>query len=557
MDIQPKYLDLATLLHRRLFRIPQYQRAYSWRPKHRKDLFDDIRRSWQSENGGSHFMATIVGLRQDRVKIITNEYQFVDIVDGQQRITTLILLFKAIAKALDCSDSDDERIRRDIEEVLVKPDRTSLLLLQTNHESSNYFANYFRSGEYPNPGTARTLADRELLKAIEECEGFVSEWRDEGWSLPELVSHLNNRLTFILHEISDESLVYTVFEVLNSRGLDVSWFDRLKSMLMAVVFEAETGNRSEIIDEIHQLWSDIYGTIGLRLGLSTESLRFAATLRREDCPNRLPSEEDAAILLLEQSQSPLKVVDTTKWIKLVTEAVDSLAADVRRNAVTRIAHTRLVAAAVNLRPDLTERKRTQILRRWENVTFRIFGMSGKDARTGVGAYVRLAWRIVQERPNANQIMDDLSKVGRHFPIKKAVKKLGKSDCYNGWQEELRYFFRRYEEYLERQNRQRFDNEQWSRIWEASAARSIEHILPQSSGRKYVHWLGNLSMLPPNLNSELQDLEPIDKVDRYNETGLRIACNVATRITGASRWTRSEANSREKDLIAWAKKEWAD
>ena len=49
MEIQPRHVSLETLFHRRLFRIPQYQRAYSWQGKHRKALFDDISISYAME----------------------------------------------------------------------------------------------------------------------------------------------------------------------------------------------------------------------------------------------------------------------------------------------------------------------------------------------------------------------------------------------------------------------------------------------------------------------------------------------------------------------------
>ena len=74
-----------------------------------------------------------------------------------------------------------------------------------------------------------------------ECKAIEADWQSGGNSLEDLVSLLKNRLTFVFHDIGDEALVYTVFEVLNSRGLAVSWFDRLKSMLMAIVFESDTG----------------------------------------------------------------------------------------------------------------------------------------------------------------------------------------------------------------------------------------------------------------------------------------------------------------------------
>ena len=445
----------------------------------------------------------------------------------------------------------------------MKDDKATLLPLQTNHDTSHYFADYLRTGNLPSSESAWTLADRELVSAMEECEKSVTDWQGAGNSLENLVSLLKNRLTFVFHEIGDEALVYTVFEVLNSRGLDVSWFDRLKSILMAIVFEAETGNKREVIDEVHQLWTDIYRCAGLRLGLSTESLRFAATLRDPWGPSRPLSEEDAVELLRDQSKDePAKVIETTKWLKAVTEAVDQLRADRRRNAVTQIAQARIVATAVYLRSDFTEEEKVKILRRWENVTFRICGMFRKDARTAVGDYVRLASSIVRNKLSADEVLKRLSYIGAGFPVAEAVKNLRATDCYTGWGEELRYFFHRYEECLARKAGQNFNNEQWNRIWESSAADSIEHIRPQSWWASiglepdYVemHRLGNLLILPPKLNSKLKDKSPNEKADDYGKTGLLLAQQVADRLQD---WSFDATKERENALLEWALQEWAD
>ena len=172
-------------------------------------------------------------------------------------------------------------------------------------------------------------------------------------------------------------------------------------------------------------------------------------------------------MLRDQSKDgPAKVIETTKWLKAVTEAVDRLVADRRRNAVTQIKQARMAATAVYLRSDFTEDEKAKILRRWENVTFRIYGMFGKDARWAVGDYVRLAWSIVQGNLPADQVIKRLSSIGTAFPIDKAVENLRGADCYSGWAEELRYFFHRYEESLAQKAGQNFNNEQWNRIWEA-------------------------------------------------------------------------------------------
>ena len=555
IDIQPQYLSLGKLLAGRLFRIPEYQRAYSWHSRQRADLFSDIEKVAASPNDSIHFMATVVGLRRDKRTIITDEHQVVEVVDGQQRLTTLVLLLKAAAQALNENNTLEVRIRREIEETLVKPDEHSLLLLQTNHDSSHHFAEYLRKGSHPSSDTARTLADRELLKAMTECELFVARW-GQRQSLSDLVALLKNRLTFIFHEIADEATVYTVLEVLNSRGLEVSWFDRLKSILMGMAFKSSTGNQVELIDELHLLWRDIYACIGLRQGMSTEALRFAATLRLQTRPSRPLGEEDAVETLRTQaSGEPKQIVGTTQWIKSVTEAVDRLSQDRRKNAVRRIAQARLLATAAHLRSDFSDGERDRILKRWENVTFRIYGMMSRDARTRVGDYVRLAWRILNEKISADDVLKGLKDIGDDFPIDEAVDSVRDSDCYTDWQEELRCFFFRYEEHLASEAGQNFDNEQWNRIWEVSAADSIEHILPQSKGPEgLVHRIGNLVLLPPRLNSKLGSKAPTDKAGDYQKTGLLIAQAVVRDLPD---WGEEKIAAREDSLLKWALSEWAD
>ena len=117
MDIQPQHLSFGDLISKRLFDIPAYQRAYSWGKKQRRDLFNDIHAV--IERGDTHFMATLVGLRRDKRTIFTDEFTITDIVDGQQRITTLIILLKAIQKQL-CTQSVHKRIAREVQELLVK-----------------------------------------------------------------------------------------------------------------------------------------------------------------------------------------------------------------------------------------------------------------------------------------------------------------------------------------------------------------------------------------------------------------------------------------------------
>ena len=555
--IQPQYLSLSSLLDRRLFRIPEYQRAYSWTSHQRQDLYEDIEKTHSKGSDEGHFMAAVVCLRRKKQILGTDEFHVVEVVDGQQRLTTLIILLNSIKLALDTKNKPEEKLVRELGELLVKVEGDELLLLQTNHDSSHHFATFLRKGTFQPWNTAKTLADREILKAIEDCQNFVLKWKDTGYTLSSLVALLKNRLFFILHEIEDEESVYTVFEVLNSRGLDVSWLDRLKSTLMGAAFVLKHANKPGLIADLHVSWRDIYSVIGLRQGLSTEALRFAATLRAEEAPSRPLGEEDSVGALRSKATNGKQIREIASWLLRVAKSCDTVSANPRVDAVTRISQARLLATAIYLRDDIKEKQRDALLTRWEKICFRIYGMLRNDARTRVGDYVRLAWRVINENLPAPSIDKAIMEIGQEFPIEKAVESLRNQNCYEGWESELRYFMFRYEEHLAKEQELNFSNEQWEKIWMVSPAESIEHIWAKSKApEKNKHRLGNLVLLPPKLNSKLNDDSPKDKAEAYRKTGLLIAGQVADMIEGDG-WSSKSIENRETALIKWASAEWAD
>jgi hypothetical protein len=563
MQIQPLYLTVGKLLAGRLFKIPEYQRAYTWGNKQRNDLFRDIKNVRAAGSDSMHFMATIVGMRRKtKRRVASDEFDEIEIVDGQQRLTTLTVLLKALAKQMrrgKLRDADE------IDSLLVKGDDLALLILQTNHDLTHIFIDYLREGAIPDGKTLLTSADKNIVDAIKECEEFVRTWSDKGKKgLIELYSIIKNRLSIIFFEIEDEGLVYTVFEVLNSRGLDVTWFDKLKSLLMAEVFEGKHRANLHVVSELHKIWTEIYRAIGLRWdSLNKETIRFAGTLRADETPNRPLSEEDAVGRLLAACKGvPKKVIDCSKWVLRVTQAESRLLNDHRLRAASGIVQARLVAVAILLRGFSTADERT-ILREWENVTFRIYGLGRYDARTRVGDYVRLAWKISNDKLSPKAIIDEIRLLGdgEEFSISSVTRTLFNSNCYGNWSEELRYFFYRYEEHLARKAGQRINEGMWNRIWADEPSKSIEHIYPQSKGSDnpstggiYVHRLGNLLMLPPGLNSKLQDSMPNGKAPKYTRQGLLQASEVAGLISKA-KWNRASVQKRESRLIRWATEEW--
>ena len=177
MILNPTQKDVGELLSGRLFRIPDYQRAYSWRTSQRGDLFADILETHAKKR--KHFMATVVARQSSTKTIAGDDFSVVDIIDGQQRITTIVILFKAIAKALkNTSDVKEDTsdvnaaIANKLNDLLMKGDDYQEILLQTNHGASGIFKSYIKTGVVA-ADQVKTSADQNLVDAMQECEAFI------------------------------------------------------------------------------------------------------------------------------------------------------------------------------------------------------------------------------------------------------------------------------------------------------------------------------------------------------------------------------------------------
>lgn len=567
MSIRPDNLTLDKLLQGKLFRIPDYQRAYSWESKQRKDLFTDITKLFSSNtNNRHHFMSTVVCLQTDKTEEVgADEFGVFQIVDGQQRITTLIILLKALSKGLRVGDDQEQRESLKLSELLVK-ENGRLILLQTNHDSKRLFRNYLEHGVIPDGGQVETLAERNMIKAFQECEDFVNNWQSHKISLLKLVK---NRLDFIFYVVEDEGAVHTIFEVLNSRGLEVDWLDKCKSMLMGIAFQKLKDASGDYIEELRDYWAQIYRTIGLNKVSGQEVLRFCAALEDSDSGSKISSPENAMEYFRQKCEShPKKVLDTSSSFLEAAKRLEEIAFNKRLKAVTKISHARLLAIAIKLNQRLSNDDKNRILNAWEKVTFRIFGLYRRDARTKVGEYVRLARNIFrsEDHTNAQMIIESINSLGADYPSDRAAAELKDSNCYEGWEDELVYFFYRYEEYLAKERGGTISEEIWVQVWNSSPTRTIEHIHPQNLNdewrdkfgvkKDYVERqaqrLGNLALLPPGVNSSASDRPFKEKKMIYN---LHRHLKLIDEILEVKDWDSNSMQEREERLIKWASEEW--
>src|SRR5215218_5778100 len=117
ITIQPQYLALTKLFDGRLFRIPEYQRASSWTWHQREDLFGDIQKTYSKGADAGHFMAAVVCLRRGKQVLGTDEFHVMEVVDGQQRLTTLIILLNTITIALDKKSKPEAKLVAELGEL--------------------------------------------------------------------------------------------------------------------------------------------------------------------------------------------------------------------------------------------------------------------------------------------------------------------------------------------------------------------------------------------------------------------------------------------------------
>jgi len=578
--IQPEFKPLIVILSDKLFRIPEYQRHYSWQTKQRNELFEDIKKlqaAREKYDERTHFMATIVCLKtKDKEQVGSNTFYVYDIVDGQQRLTTLVILLKAISLKLRNDEQLDEA--KELDKLLVKDDGR-LIILQNNHDNRLILRDYLKNGNEPQADSIQTVADKNIFQAIKDCEKFINCHSN----VVDLLALVKNYLYFIFQSLEDKGAVYTIFEVLNSRGLDVDWLDKCKSLLMGLLYEYASSPEnndlfSQHLNELHSYWSDIYREIGLQNIPGHEIIRFAATLKEESGAGRPLSAEDTLEFFKNDctkvSSNDLvinKIIENTVWLKNITSCLSKLYADKRRNAVTDITQARLLAVAIMLRKDLREEERNSLLEQWERTSFKIYGLFRKDSRTKVGEYVRAAKKIRKDaNATVNDLLNTIARIGSDFPIDTAVEELKKHDFYSNWQKELQYFFFRYEEYLAKMNGTQLDKIIWNEIWESNPNNTIEHILPQDKSkpcwnhftedehRELVHSMGNLCLLAPRLNSEAGNKGFSDKKETYKKASLMLLNEIVS-DNGVERsvWDKDAINYRREQLIKFAMEQWED
>lgn len=271
---------LANILEGKIFKIPDYQRGYSWEIKQWEDFVHDID-ALIDEEIINHYTGTIV-IYQAPNKPTENygidRLEIVDIVDGQQRLTTCSLYLSVILRELIKKGEIEYTTKLPI--FLYSGTKSKL---QLNNDTSDYYMDIISNGN--SNIEARSVHQKNLSDAYKFLQSHVFKQlgirEDNGQDyLKNLFDAITRKLNFSFYPIEVESEIGMTFELMNSRGKDLSSLELLKNYLMYWVYRNinESFEKEEFTKIINKTWKELYINISNCNGNENQCLRIAWTL---------------------------------------------------------------------------------------------------------------------------------------------------------------------------------------------------------------------------------------------------------------------------------------
>ena len=243
-----------------VYAIPRYQREYTWSTAQWESLFDDVQ-----ENDPGYFLGSIICINQTTDTLAV---QRLEVVDGQQRLTTLSLLFAAIYHSLRLHDKDlddDQRVelinlKRKL--VLKKGDDQLRVIPQIqNNNQNDYIAVLSDVGVIGAGDTPAYAGNRKIFRAFRYFQARIEEMLDgEGDRLSSIMAFLDkvSQACLVKIEVASHADAYTLFESLNNRGMPLTAIDLIKNKLLARLEVTEPGK----VDHYFGVWNQLLADLG-------------------------------------------------------------------------------------------------------------------------------------------------------------------------------------------------------------------------------------------------------------------------------------------------------
>ena len=238
MKINPTTQTIANFFNNptEQFSVPAYQRRYAWGEPQLDALFNDVN---LLREGDTHLLGTVVLLADTHSPGVNR----LELVDGQQRITTLCILLRVLQENLNAEEHAEElgEIRKYL-----------------RCRSGNDILHKIILGDLDRSDFMKIMGemkadDLENKKLVQAMSSFSQKIRTENFDTIGFYRKLVNQVELIRLDIGQAKDAYKLFETINNRGLKLSSADIIKNFLL--------GHGSilgpEILEEVKEKWSQL------------------------------------------------------------------------------------------------------------------------------------------------------------------------------------------------------------------------------------------------------------------------------------------------------------
>ena len=242
-----------------IYVIPRYQREYTWSRIQWDALLDDL-----LDNELHYFLGSIICINQSQDSLAIRE---LELVDGQQRMTTISILLAAIYDIFN--KQPNLVMEQQIELYNLKhklalkkmPNQPRLVPQVQNNNQQDYFSVLDSIGILQDIEMAAHAGNRRVFKAYRHFHSRINQYLEHSDNpiikLQELLEKVNTA-TLVKIEVASTSDAYTLFESLNNRGVPLTAIDLIKNKLLAVLESQDKGS----IDKQYNRWKKVIDALG-------------------------------------------------------------------------------------------------------------------------------------------------------------------------------------------------------------------------------------------------------------------------------------------------------
>lgn len=561
-----------------LFRIPDYQRGYSWAEQHLDDLWQDLA---NIRDNHIHYTGAITVERvspesykrweEDLWVIEGKKYIPYYVVDGQQRLTSIIILLFTIIESISEEDelAYETRSRLFQKYIRTENERKNLHAYLFGYEIDDPSYEFLKtkifgqisSSAYSQPETVYT---NNLAKAKDFFEKRIINIPFEEKEL--LFKKVTQQLVFDFKVLEDDLDMFVVFETMNNRGKSLSNLEKLKNRLiyLSSLLQNEKDEKTFLRSEINNVWKTIYEFLGKNKKnilpddafLRTHFIMYYGFNKEKDFPNKDLFKD---IFTVKRTVTGnLSYGEILSYVQSIQQAAKnwfiinnpSLALSMglvspqlgvwldRLNRIRLRVFGPILMAAFCKKEQ--EERLLQLLEAIESYNFLIFNAAGRRSNTGNPHFYHIArhyhysendWSSLEDViENINLWVEGDDEYTGYYSTENFINYMKdffvrtNKDGYYSWPG-LKYLLHEYEEHLRGRGERKT-------YWETP--NSIEHIAPQSINEsswkvKFPNFtpkertilsnsLGNLLLLSGQKNSELSNKDFIFKKRHPNGEG---------------------------------------